>query len=101
MRFVTFVSIFCLIDKIYWAWDIAVSSCVVWGIKLNSNKTYLSREKCQKEDTLSKNQKVEKSNVSARTKAQPDYLHRENVKNEILRNGTKKLKNETLNVESM
>ena len=47
-----FESIFCLINKIYWAWDITVSSYVVWGIKLNSNKDYLSREKCQKQDTL-------------------------------------------------
>ena len=52
LQIVTFASIFCLINKIYWAWDITVSSYVVWGIKLNSNKDYLSREKCQKQDTL-------------------------------------------------
>ena len=49
---VTFASIFCLINKIYWAWYILVSSYAVWGIKLNSNKAYFSREKCQKQDIL-------------------------------------------------
>ena len=44
LQIVTFASIFCLINKIYWAWDITVSSYVVWAIKLNSVKYYLSRE---------------------------------------------------------
>ena len=52
LQVVTFSSILCLIDKIYWAWDITASSYVVWGVKLNSNKDYLSREKCHKQDTL-------------------------------------------------
>ena len=52
LQIVTFASIFCLINKIYLAWDITVSSYVLWGIKLNSNKDYVSREKCQKQDTL-------------------------------------------------
>ena len=51
LKIVTFASSFCLINKIYWTWDISISSYVVWGIKLNSNKDYLSGEKCQKQDT--------------------------------------------------
>ena len=43
---------FLFVNKIYWAWAIIVSSYVVWGIKLNSNKAYFSRENCQKQDTL-------------------------------------------------
>ena len=49
---VTFASVFCLINNIYWAGDISVSSYVIWGIKLNSNKAYFSREKCHKQATL-------------------------------------------------